>query len=196
MDVELLVEGYTDEIFVRSCFEQLGISVGTVYGKRGVGYVIQNAAGFSVRGQFSPILILADLADMKGMCVVEARDALRPVPYSLTLARLAVREIESWAIASRQELAAYLGISIVRIPNEPDTLADPKQALVNLARESPRTRLRDMIVPKEGASSAVGRGYVDAFSEFMREHWRVTSAQEYSPSFAQFSLRCEQVFAT
>lgn len=195
MEVELLVEGYTDEIFVRRCFGELGISVGTVYGKKGVGYIIEKADGFSVRGQYSPILILADLADVGVACAVDARDKLVPTPQPMTLTRLAVREIESWLVASRQELAGYLGVSIARVPSDPDDLVDAKQAFINVARSSPRTRLRNMIVPQPGVSSVVGTGYVDAFAEFMSVHWSLDSAASNSPSFAKFARRCRETFA-
>jgi hypothetical protein len=194
MDVELLVEGFTDEVFVRRCFSDLGLGVSTVFGKRGVTYVIDKAPAFAVRGEYSNLLILADFMDLKQACPPEARAKLVPNAPDRTLVRLAVNEIESWLLASRAELAHYFNISPARIPAEPDKVPDPKQTLVNLARASGRGRIRSMFVPKAGVSSAVGEGYVDGFQEFMKEHWSMASAAAASPSFARFVDRAKEVF--
>lgn len=196
MEVELLVEGYTDEIFVRRCFDSLGILVGTVYGKQGIFYVIEKAEAFSVRGDYSPILILADFADMKIDCVVDARNKLSTKIPEQASVRLAIMEIESWLIASRQELARYLGVSIGKISSNPDIIADPKQALINLARESRYPRIRKMFVPRHGVSSVVGPGYVDGFTEFMSIHWNIDEAMKYSPSFVRFVTRMREKYCT
>ncbi len=194
MQTDLLVEGLTDEIFVRRCFRDLGIEVGTVFGKRGVNYVREKARGFAYRGQYSPILILADFVDLKATCAPEAARLLVPAPPVLTLVRLAVHEIESWLLASRSELATYFRIPLSMLPAAPDTVVDPKLALVNLARRSGKSRIRDMFVPRLGVSSIVGQGYVDGFSEFMEGHWDLESAQENSPSLARFVDRAKEVF--
>ena len=194
MQVELLVEGYTDELFVRRCFECLDLEVGTVYGKQGAGYVIQRANGFAARGEYSPILILADLMDMPESCPLAARDVLVPAPRQYSLVRFAINEIESWLLASRAELSSYFGISEKHIPEAPDEIEDPKQTLINVARRSPRKRLRNMFVPKVGSTASVGVGYVDGFADFMREHWDLDSACDRSPSFKRFVQRTTECF--
>lgn len=194
MRVELLVEGYTDEVFVRRAYGDLGIEVGTVYGKRGVSYVIERAAGFAARGEFAPILILADSMDVPSICPREAVRTLVPALSARALVRLAERETESWLLASRMELARYFGVSMAQIPENPDQVVDPKQALVNIARRSPRGRIRQMFVPKERSSALVGEGYVDGFSEFMSDHWDSGSAAASSPSFSKFVLRSRELF--
>ncbi|WP_156810469.1 hypothetical protein [Pseudoxanthomonas sp. GW2] len=194
MAVEILVEGITDEYFVRECYRRLGIEVGTVFGKRGVGYVVSRAEGFAVRGQYSPILILADFMDVDGACPPVARRELVANDYPLTLVRLAVNEIESWLLASRRELARYLGVSLDRVPEVPDDVVDPKRELVNIARDSRKPRIREIFVPKEGCSSVVGIGYVDGFQEFLTTHWSLESAVENSPSFRKFVDRSRELF--
>lgn len=194
MEVELLLEGYTDEIFIRRCFNVLGIEVGTVYGKQGIDYVKRKASAFAIRGNYSPILVLADFADMNAECVVEARLALSETEYPNALVRLAVREIESWLIASRRDLASYLGVSLASIPENPDEIQDPKQALVNIARTSRRPRIKQMFVPRVGISSVVGPGYVDGFNEFMANHWNLEDAMCASTSFRRFVTRVQDTF--
>jgi hypothetical protein len=194
MAVDLLVEGFTDEIFVKRCFADIGLQVGTVYGKHGVDYVKNKAQAFSVFGQYSDMLILADFMDMNAACPPQARQMLVANIPAKALVRLAVNEIESWMMASRTELASYFNISAARIPAVPDQVVDPKQTLVNLARASNRGKIRRMFVPKPGISSVVGEGYVDGFQEFMASHWDLASARAASPSLATFVQRAQQVF--
>ena len=63
---------------------------------------------------------------------------------------MVVRELESWLLADAAGLAAYLGLPRAVVPSQPESVGDPKLALVNLARRSRRTRLRDSIVPYQG----------------------------------------------
>ena len=194
MEVEILVEGYTDELFVRKCFELLQIPLGTVYGKRGSTYIVEKASGFAIRGNYSPILILADLMDMPAPCAPAARQLLAADLPEHALLRFAVPEIESWLIASRSELAGFLGISEGLIPEIPDGVEDPKRTLVNLARRSPRRKIRDMFVPRGGSTAVVGAGYVDGFAQFLSLHWQLESAKNASPSFSRFVERTTQCF--
>lgn len=195
MPIELLVEGYTDEIFLKKCLGDLGYAAGNVYGKRGVSYVMDKAAGFAVRGEFSPILILADLMDLGVACAAEGRQLLVPEAPRFALVRLAVPELESWMIASKRELADFFGISVTRIPTNGDVLEDPKRELINLARASNRARIQSMFVPRAGVSSVVGTGYVEGIAEFMSRHWRLAAAADNSASFSRFVERVTQTFA-
>ena len=188
------MEGYCDELFVRRCFGALNIPVSTIYGKRGCGYLLERANGFAQRGLFGPILILADLMDMPDQCPVRASAMLVPNPTPRCLVRFAEREIESWILASRPELANYLGVRDVVIPRNPDAVLDPKQELVNLARRSRRSRIKKMFVPRDGSSAQVGPGYVDGFSEFLTGHWRLQSAKTTSQSFSRFVDRITEKF--
>ena len=52
------------------------------------------------------------------------------------LFRVAVREVESWLMADAEALANLLKIRSKKIPIKPDTLGDPKQTLLELAKKS------------------------------------------------------------
>lgn len=194
MDVELLVEGVTDEIFLRKVLSDLHIGVRAVYGKRGCAYIIEKGSGFAARGEYSGIIILADLCDVHRGCPLLARRRIAEQVPELCLLRFAVCELESWLLASRVGLSQYFGISAQLVPATPDELLDPKQVLVNLARRSRRRRIREMFVPPHGTSSDVGRGYVEGISEFMSNHWDMYEARASSPSFERFVVRVRERF--
>ena len=182
---------------LRAILARRGFAVGTVYGRKGIAYVRERAEGVAVRGAFgSRVLIVADAMDLTSRCPGEACGRLVANPPEGTLVRLAVREIEAWLLASRLELAAFLRVSPSRIPLDSDVVDDPKQTLVNIARHSPTLRLKQMIVPRDGVSSAVGVGYVDAVSEFLDRRWSLDAAVRVSRSLRKLDQRVRETFAT
>ena len=97
--------------------------------------------------------------------------------------RVAVMEIESWIIADRDALAAFLSIPAGRIPSAPDDIPQPKEFLVSLARGSKKKSLRDQLVPPRRAATAkVGPEYNSCLSEFVRDDWNLERAAAASPS--------------
>lgn len=189
-----MVEGVTDEIFLRKVLSDLHVGVHTVYGKRGCDYIIEKGAGFAVRGEYSGIIILADLCDVYRGCPLLARRRIADAVPDLCLLRFAVCELESWILASRLALSQYFGISVNLVPAAPDELLDPKQVLVNLAGRSRKGRIREMFVPPRGTSSGVGRGYMEGISDFMYNHWNMDQAVAGSPSFERFVDRVRARF--
>lgn len=96
--------------------------------------------------------------------------------------RIAERELESWLLADTDSMAKFLNISIDLFPPDPDAESDPKQTLVNLARRSRKTSLREDIVPEHGSRHPVGKGYQSRMVEFIEERWRPLKAQDKSES--------------
>ena len=96
--------------------------------------------------------------------------------------RVAVMEIESWILADRGGLAAFLSIPVGRIPSAPDDIPKPKEFLVSLARGSKKS-LRDQLVPSKRAVTAkVGPEYNSRLSQFVRDDWNLERAAVVSPS--------------
>ncbi len=96
--------------------------------------------------------------------------------------RIPKRELESWLLADAEAMAQYLKLSLDVFPPNPDAEADPKQTLVNLARRSTRTELREDLVPARGSKAVVGRGYTSRVTEFIESRWRPLKAQHRSDS--------------
>lgn len=189
MEIDIAVEGRSEVIFLRTFLGSLGVEIRAVYGQKGIDHFKRQAAGFAVRGRYSPILLLADFCDIGSTCVVEAVQTLVPDPPPLAHVRLAVRELESWILASRSQVAQYFGVSAALVPLIPDAVEDPKRCLVNLARRSPYRRRRAMFVPIQGHSGVVGKDYLDGLSELLDGHWDLDTARSNSPSLERFIQR-------
>lgn len=93
--------------------------------------------------------MLVDFKDTGLECPPAVVTAWLPQPSTNLLLRVVVPMIESWLLADREGLAAFLGVSPALLPTMPETLINPKQALVNLAGNlcvqrwrQPRARLR------------------------------------------------------
>lgn len=101
------------------------------------------------------------------------------------LFNVAVREIESWLLADQEGIARLLGIARHRVPLHPDLERDAKLSLVSLARRCRDRRLRDELVPAQGAINRIGPVYNVRMSQFAMDSWNVARARAASPSLAR-----------
>jgi len=109
------------------------------------------------------------------------------------LIRVAVREAEAWVLADRDSFANFLGINIVKVPQDVEALLNPKTTLIQLARESRRRQLRDDICPRPGSTSKVGPNYNARLGSFVNESWNPTVARLNSRSLDR-TINCLVVF--
>ena len=80
----------------------------------------------------------------------------------------AVREVEAWLLADAARLGRFLGVPAARIPLSPDTLRNPKQEMVNLARRSRSRSIREDLVPRPEGGRQVGPAYTSRLIEFVQ----------------------------
>lgn len=194
MLIDALVEGSSDAAVARKLIAICEHDVGTVYGKRGCPYLRRKANGFNVRAKYgNPILMLVDFMDTGFGCPPEVPPGWLPNRSEKMLLRVVVRELESWLMADADGLTRFRGISKAVIPGNPETLPDPKQTFVNLARRCRRRLLRDAIVPTPEVSSVVGPGYIDAIEEFVAEYWSIEAAMKRSPSLLSCVSRLREL---
>jgi hypothetical protein len=192
--VNALVEGAADEIVARRLIEHCRHEFGVCYGKRGVGYVLERLRGFAATARHGPpLLVMVDLMDSGVACARDLGPTLLPERPALCLLRGVVRELESWLLADREDIAAFLGLSVVRVPPAPEMLANPKQSFVNLARSCRRRSRRDAIVPADGVSASTGTDYLGAIAELVRDYWDVERASVVAPSLARCVARLREI---
>jgi hypothetical protein len=106
--------------------------------------------------------------------------------------RVAVHEIESWLLADRNNFADFFSISRDIIPLDPESIADPKQTVISLARKSKKKNIREGIVPVDNYSR-IGPGYNFEFRRFIQYHWNIDAARNNSTSLNKTILALEKI---
>ncbi|NGZ82888.1 DUF4276 family protein [Duganella aceris] len=193
MRIDLLVEGYVDATVASRLLAHCDHETGTTYGKQGWNYIAQKINAFDKSLGASGLLTLVDFMDTGAACPGALVQEWLPRPAAAHIFRLVVREIESWILADRRGVADFLGISIVKIPSNPEMIADPKQAMINLARGARSKALREAMVPRSGQAASEGPLYSTELARFIIDHWDPEVAQENSPSLARCIVRLNQL---
>jgi hypothetical protein len=103
--------------------------------------------------------------------------------------RFAFHEVESWLLADKDNLAAFLNLSVQAIPTVGDNVQNTKELLVRLARRSRSREIVQDLVPRSGFSSAVGPAYNARLSEFIQTSWDVRAAAAENESLARACRR-------
>ena len=152
--------------------------------ERGVGNIYKSIAKYRSASRALPHVVLVDLDQSACAPQLRVQWGVASVPKSM-LFRVAVREAEAWVLADRQGFADFAGIPASKVSQTPESLADPKQELINLVRRSRNKRLAAELVPAQGSAVSIGPLYNERLGEFVRERWDVDAAMAHSPSLAR-----------
>ena len=162
-------------------------------------YLKRNIRNFNqiARHQYH-MLILTDL-DRPESCPPELlrewTGNLRIVPELLI--RIAVLEIESWIMADRSAFADWLDIAQSNAPLRPEETADPKRALVELARRSRNHDIRSgrsgLIRVSRDSLHQPGPAYNALLSDFATQIWNPEIARSNAPSLDRTIARISQI---
>lgn len=148
--------------------------------KDGFGYLKAGMKKWLELARQRPVLLLTDL-DRKACPVLLREEWLAGASlHPALLFRLAVREIESWVLADHVAFRQLIG-GRGRLPEAPDELPDPKQYLLQLAKNAPR-EIRQDLVRIEGNELRQGVGYNRCLADWVRHQWNPSRAAERSPS--------------
>ena len=178
------VEGLVDEAVLTRLINYVQAVPHAVYGKKGKPYLRQRINGYNNAAHHSPWFVLVDLNSDAG-CAPTLISEWLPNPAPQMCFRVAVRKIEAWLLADHERLARFLRINKTRIPANPETETDPKQTVVNLARESRRRIITRDMVPRPGSGRSVGPAYTSRMIEFVSDinsGWRPEVAAQHSDS--------------
>ena len=188
MSIPAVVEGYMESIFLPVVLTQIG--------RADLQPNIRNAGGgskfwpiavrYNEAGKHTPVIGLADLE--QAVCAPALLALALPAKSAGFHLRLAVRMLESWLMADRQSLAAFLRIPIATVPTDPDGVAHPKRMLVDMARKSTSKAIREAMIPDD-SGGIVGADYVATMSKFMTDHWQSAQARQTSPSLERACSR-------
>jgi len=198
MIVNLLAEGYMEEVVASKLVPFCNHELGIVYGKRGCKYIREKATKFRhLATKLSGLLILTDFRDTKEDCVPSALQMYilneLPNPPSNFLCRFAVNELESWLMADREGLATYMGIDISLIPFETEEVDYPKRTIVNLAQKSRKKVIRNGIAPPPEHRAEVGPEYMLLLRDFIINYWNIEAAMLNSPSLRRCIQRLREL---
>lgn len=181
------VEGDLDEVVLRRIAAFVGISIGVVHGRKGKPMLLAALNGYNKAAQFAPWICLVDL-DLDCDCAPPCVQKWLPNQSAYMCFRIAVRTVEAWLLADRERIARWRRVSVGKVPQNPDSLANPKQFLVNLARYSHQRAIQDDLVPRQGSGRAVGPLYTARMIEFAGDEdngWRPEQALQLSKSLAR-----------
>lgn len=193
--VSAAVEGVVDEAVLRRVMSDVGCILGVVYGKVGKGRLRQKINGYNQAARLSPWVVLVDL-DHDSDCAPPLRNERLPNPAPSMCFRVAVREVESWLLADRERIARFLSVSVSRIPRNSETIANPKEFMVELAKASRRREIREDMVPAPGSERVVGPAYTSRMIEFAASHWQPRNAAQHADSLRRCLLRIHELVKT
>lgn len=180
--INVAVEGDCDRAIAARLLLDLEIEA-RIHVMHGAGGLDSRLPNYNAAARHATWFVLRDLD--RHDCAPRLIATLLPERSPGLCLRIAVRESEAWILADRERAAAWLGVSEARMPRDPDALADPKQELINLARQSRRRHVKDDLVPKTGSTARIGPGYVGSFVGFVAQHWRPEIAARTSDSLAR-----------
>ncbi|MBM3152941.1 MAG: hypothetical protein FJZ96_12205 [Chloroflexi bacterium] len=190
--VSVAVEGPLDEAVINRLAQLTEIEIGTVYGKEGKNALRSKINGYNHAAKFSPWVVLVDLNhEYECAPLLLASWLPRPTPYMCL--RVAVKKIESWFLADRTNIAAFLGVSASLLPRSPDLEEDAKRTLVNLARRSRYLSIRRDLVPTQSSGRQVGPAYTSRMADFVNKIWDPSRATEESPSLSKCIAALDQI---
>lgn len=191
---KVAVEGLTDEALVSRILDHVGARPSSVYGRRGKQHLRQRISAYNSAAIHSPWFVLVDL-DTEKDCAAALKASWLPSVSPNMCFRVAVRAAEAWLIADRKRIAAFLGVPISRVPDDPDSLSNPKDVLVRLAARSRRRDIRDDMVPRDGSGRQVGPAFTSRLIEFIGKEngWRPEAACANSDSLKRSVDRIERL---
>lgn len=179
--VTVAVEGDTDVPVVAKILKLAGHELDRVHGRAGKARLDLQLPGYNNAAHHAPWLVLRDL-DTDAPCAGALITALLPSPAARMRLRIAVHALEAWLLADAQAVSRYFAVPLTVVPALPESLPDPKRSLVDLARRSRSTAVRQDMVPALGMTARVGPGYSSRVIEFARDHWRPRVASQTAPS--------------
>lgn len=165
--------------------------VGTTYRRGGFGYLRRTINGWNAAAKGKPFVVLTDLDE--AICPSHLITSwLLGAPSPNLIFRVAVREVEAWLLADSNNLAGFLRVAEARVPQDPERLADPKAALIELAAGSTVKKIRENLLPRRGSTAKQGPGYNECMTTFVRDNWDVRAAAMVAPSLERALRRFEE----
>ena len=182
MFVTLGVEDRLSELVAKRLISEYApnLEVSETLGLRGNRQLRQSLRQFNaIAIHQRPALIFTDLDRPRSCPPALLRNWMQGLAISSQLMiRVAVLEVEAWLLANRVSIAQWLSVSANRVPDNPESVVDPKRTLIELANHSSYRSLRAEIIPRRGnGTHQIGPGYNQSVGEFAVQRWNTEAAR-------------------
>jgi hypothetical protein len=159
---------------------------------RGKGKIRKQISAYNNAAKYGHFFVITDL-DNEYQCAPSLiLDWLPRQRAGQLLFRVAVREIESWLLADRENFAAFFSISQHLVPLNPDNETDPKHLVISLAKRSRKREIRDAIIPIDDYAR-IGPGYNIQLQDYIQNIWNIDSARRNSQSLDRAIKALEKI---
>jgi hypothetical protein len=184
--ITLVVEGDSDVGVLKKVATYAGFSPGTIYGRKGKSRIDAQIRAYNYAAVRAPWLVVRDL-DADDRCAGALARRLLPEPAPRMCFRIAVRSIEAWVMADHEMCSRFFELEPRSLPAQPDSLAHPKQRLLELARRSRSSAIKKGMLPRPDTTAVVGPDYTNLLTEFSAV-WRPEVAAASSESLRRCLL--------
>lgn len=166
------------------------LNVSSVMGKRGFSYFQTRIREIRRSAAVLKFLVFLDGDELGADCPINAiqRWFDEPQPNNIYV-RFALQEVESWLLADRINLAAFLNVPENIVPIVRDDAQNTKEVLLQIARRSRNREIVHDLIPQPGFTSVVGPAYNLRLSEFIRGQWDIRAAAGGNDSLARACRR-------
>ena len=181
----LAVEDSLTEILVKKILSEVRPDISNsiiTLPLNGKSYLESKARNLNRTAAGSPVFLFTDLDD-RNDCPINL--ILRWVPeprHRNFLFRVVTMEIESWILGDRQAFSYFFSIPLNRIPQDTESIDNPKGEIVSLARRSRKKQIREDVIPQFSGTAKVGPAYNACLSAFINENWDINNALTSSES--------------
>jgi hypothetical protein len=192
----IVVEGDLEVPVAKRVLDQAGVDYAgaRILNQRGRTKFWPNVARYNAAAaSLGVVFALADLEEVRCAPMLLKRH-LRKKTHHHFICRIAVRALESWLLADREQFAEFLNAPFSKLPANPDALTHPKKTVIELARRHAPDWLKRDLVPEEGSAGIAGRGYNSRIVDFVIKSWNPRDARTNSHSLDRAIRAIERVF--
>ena len=180
--ISIVVEDDLSEAVIRKLIDcsRQNYAIHRTFVRGGRGNIYKQRVGFNNASKGTPYLIFVDLD--RDECAPSLVREWLPQKHHNLIFCVAVREVESWIIASRSRISEFLGIEEHRICSTVDEIQNTKEYLLQLVKKSRNKSLKKDILPRSRSTAKVGPDYNGRLIYFVEKYWDSDAARANSPS--------------
>lgn len=184
----------SEAIVERLLFDYKKFQINLKFGCKGNGYLRSKLKNFfEIASNSEAFLLLTDLDNMPcaPFLIQNWQNSVNISIPDNFLFRVTVKETEAWLLADNKEFAKFLGVS--KLPNNPDSLDNPKEKLLEIAKKSSKKNIRDDLINKKDSISSQGIGYNSILIDFVKRYWCPKRASSNSESLKRAYDRLKEL---